>query len=63
METQEHTVTCPYCGELFTTIIDCSAGTQLYVEDCRICCQPIVFQVMVDSEGSLIDVLTEREND
>ena len=67
MGIQEYTVVCPYCGEPFTTMIDCSVsdslvGTQLYVEDCRVCCQPIEFQVMVDSDGTLIDVLTGREN-
>lgn len=44
-------VTCPYCGETIELFIDVSAGSQVYVEDCRVCCQPIEVAVAVDPEG------------
>lgn len=50
---EEVTVTCPYCGEPFSTLVDCSAGAQHYVEECQICCQPIVFRSDIDAEGHL----------
>jgi hypothetical protein len=31
-------VACPYCGERFDAALDCSAGDQEYIEDCRMCC-------------------------
>lgn len=56
-------VACPYCGENFDTSIDASAGSQDYVEDCSVCCQPIVFHIDVDHAGRLVAVQTRREDD
>ncbi|MHB1587257.1 MAG: CPXCG motif-containing cysteine-rich protein [Acidiferrobacteraceae bacterium] len=38
-------VLCPYCGESFETMADWSAGDQHYIEDCSVCCRPIVFRL------------------
>lgn len=38
---------CPYCGEPVQLLVDKSAGTQRYVEDCQVCCQPMV--VLIES--------------
>jgi hypothetical protein len=54
---------CPYCGTLFDTQIDCSAGTQAYTEDCHICCQPINFQIEVGPQFQLLNVTVQRENE
>jgi hypothetical protein len=48
-----HQLQCPYCGEAFETLIDLSAGSASYIEDCQVCCQPIEFKVEVDSGGTL----------
>lgn len=37
-EVQSH---CPYCGEAISLLIDLSAGSQHYIEDCQVCCRPI----------------------
>ncbi|HCH77677.1 MAG TPA: CPXCG motif-containing cysteine-rich protein, partial [Pseudomonas sp.] len=34
---------CPYCGEPVEAVLDLSAGDQQYIEDCAVCCRPIVF--------------------
>lgn len=57
------TAHCPYCGEAFDTSVDCSAGTQRYVEDCQVCCQPIEFIVEVNMDGSLAGVSFLRDDD
>ena len=57
------TVDCPYCSESFDTAVDYSTGDQQYVEDCQICCQPILFTVSVDSNGELLPVDTRQENE
>jgi hypothetical protein len=54
------TVQCPYCGESFETLLDTSAGSSRYIEDCQVCCQPIEFQLDVDDTGALTEVATHR---
>jgi hypothetical protein len=36
---------CPWCGSPLFLEIDCSAGDQRYVEDCGVCCQPILVRI------------------
>lgn len=60
---EERTVECPYCGEPFVALIDCSAGDRTYVEDCEICCRPIVFRVTATPEGDLGGVDVFRDDD
>jgi len=40
-------VSCPHCGETFTTFVDLSQGDSVYIEDCQICCQPIEFKLFI----------------
>lgn len=54
------TVHCPWCGERFDTLVDASAGDAEYVEDCQVCCRPIVFRLQVDGDGD-IALGTSRE--
>lgn len=49
---QARTVQCPYCGEPFETQVDLSSGSMSYIEDCRICCQPIEFRLEVEDGGT-----------
>lgn len=58
--TEFQLVHCPYCGEPFETLIDLSAGSSSYVEDCQVCCQPIEFKVAVDHSGALESLETLR---
>lgn len=57
------TVACPYCGETFDTAVDTSGGSQEYIEDCQVCCRPIVFVVVVDHDGALLSLDLQREDD
>jgi len=57
------TIQCPYCGESYETVVDLSAGSQRYVEDCAVCCRPIEVTLQVGDDGELIDVGTGTEND
>ncbi|HLK70906.1 MAG TPA: CPXCG motif-containing cysteine-rich protein [Steroidobacteraceae bacterium] len=54
------TVHCPYCGEPFETLVDLSAGSAQYIEDCQICCQPIELDVQVDHAGGLTRLSAAR---
>ncbi len=53
-------VACPYCGETLTVRLDLSAGSQSYVEDCQVCCQPMQMGVRVAEDGTLEGVSAER---
>lgn len=37
---------CPYCGEPVQLLVDASGGEQRYVEDCQVCCRPMVVDVL-----------------
>lgn len=52
------TVACPYCGEGIDLLLDLSAGSQQYVEDCSVCCRPIVVAYTV--EGGTLGSLEAR---
>mgnify|MGYP001811863597 CR=1 FL=1 len=58
----EQSVGCPYCGETISVLIDDSLPEQNYVEDCQVCCRPIVFDVTVDVDGDLV-VSVRMENE
>jgi len=61
-EIQGVEVSCPYCGEVFSTQIDTSVEQQVYTEDCYVCCQPIVFSVTLEVTG-LLDIQTRTEDE
>jgi hypothetical protein len=61
--TEAITIQCPYCGESYETIVDPSAGSQRYIEDCAVCCRPIEIALRVGDDGELIDVSTGTDND
>ena len=56
-------IDCPYCGETFETEVDCSAGSQEYVEDCPVCCQPIEIATDVGDQSNLLGVTASRNDD
>lgn len=53
---------CPYCAEAIEILVDVSAGDQNYIEDCQVCCRPIVISVAIDADGSP-QVRARSEND
>lgn len=58
----EKTISCPYCAEPQTVLIDPSVAEQEYIEDCQICCRPIRFLVDVWSDDDA-SVQVQDEND
>lgn len=45
----DRSISCPYCGESISILLDLSAGEQSYVEDCQVCCQPMQVSFEVDA--------------
>ncbi len=60
---QPEVVACPYCGESFETVLDLTAGSASYIEDCQVCCQPIQFDLNVDPDGTLVALDVRRGDD
>ena len=47
---EKQTVRCPYCGERLEIFIDRSVPRQEYIEDCQVCCRPIILTVTLDGD-------------
>ncbi|MEJ2361784.1 MAG: CPXCG motif-containing cysteine-rich protein [Gammaproteobacteria bacterium] len=56
-------VICPYCGERFTSFLDPSVDQQEYIEDCQVCCNPIVFEVRLDTMDGEPMLTVRRDNE
>jgi hypothetical protein len=54
---------CPYCGELIEIVVDTSIDDQNYIEDCSVCCRPIVFIITSDPMSGEISLQALSEND
>lgn len=46
----EQAISCPFCGESISVLLDLSAGGQSYIEDCQVCCRPIQITFETDDE-------------
>jgi hypothetical protein len=55
-------IACPYCGETISLLLDASAGSQRYIEDCQVCCRPITVVLDVDGDGDVrVDVRAQDD--
>jgi len=55
-------IQCPYCWESVVILIDCSVESQEYIEDCQVCCRPIVVDVQVNDDGYPAVSVSSDEN-
>jgi hypothetical protein len=58
---QFETITCPYCWESIEITLDLSVDEQQQVEDCSICCRPIVIRYTA-ADGELASLEAVAEN-
>ena len=54
---------CPYCGKPIELLIDTSIAEQEYVEDCEVCCRPMVVSCVVTQEFSDEALVSVRRED
>jgi len=54
------TISCPYCGESQTKVIDLADMAGKYIEDCEVCCQPMVLALSMH-ENRLIATVTRED--
>jgi Cysteine-rich CPXCG len=59
---QQESITCPYCWQTIEIVLDLSADEQRYVEDCSVCCRPIVIAYRTDGETlASLEIAAESE--
>ena len=56
---EERDIMCPYCWQHWTVLFDLTIPAQTYIEDCAVCCNPVVITYEADGD-SIIHVDTER---
>jgi hypothetical protein len=44
-------IRCPYCGEHIDIQVHIGSHDEDYVEDCSVCCRPILLHVTRDEDG------------
>lgn len=53
---------CPYCGEPVQLVVDEGADEQDYIEDCQVCCRPMLVSARLETDGSMsIQLRSEDE--
>ncbi len=52
---------CPCCGEAIELVVDCSIAEQTYIEDCFVCCQPMVVEVIATQDAVFLTLKSEQE--
>jgi len=60
---EEQDIDCPYCGETIGILLDTSVDSQIYVEDCQVCCSPIVIGVHLNADGGVENLQIRQENE
>lgn len=55
----EHPLICPWCGEPVTMLLELCEPRQEYVEDCEVCCHPILVDYAAE-QGRLVRFSARR---
>ena len=58
---QFETITCPYCWEAIEITLDLSVDEQQQIEDCSVCCRPILVRYRAE-DGALAALEIAAEN-
>jgi len=58
---KEHFLTCPYCGESISILVEPLEEDQQYVEDCEVCCRPVQVKIFKGPDDK-IEVKFERDS-
>lgn len=51
---------CPWCGEIYGSMLDLTDASRCYIEDCQICCRPLEVLLEVGDGGELLRVTTRQ---
>ena len=56
-------IQCPYCGEIVDLTIDRIGADAEYIEDCQVCCRPMVIRVSDDTIDGDVTVTARRDDE
>jgi endogenous inhibitor of DNA gyrase (YacG/DUF329 family) len=56
-----HEADCPHCGEPITLTLDLSVPEQSYIEDCPVCCKPLVVSY-TSADGEVAEFSVEASD-
>ncbi len=59
---EEYFFACPYCGERISVLIDTSVDSQQYIEDCEVCCRPILINYSA-ANGKIISFFSTQQEE
>jgi hypothetical protein len=57
---EEAQISCPFCGEPLSILLDLSIPEQDYIEDCQVCCRPIRI-VYSSADGILVSLEVQQD--
>lgn len=57
----EAQIQCPHCWQMLTVLVEPEPEAQEYVEDCQVCCAPILVKVEL-ADGEVMSIAGERES-
>jgi hypothetical protein len=55
---QGQDVTCPHCWETISLTLDLSVPEQSYIEDCPVCCKPMMVSY-TSADGEVAEISVE----
>jgi hypothetical protein len=58
---QGHQATCPHCWESITLTLDLSVSEQSYIEDCPVCCKPLIVSY-TSADGEVAEFSVEASD-
>jgi hypothetical protein len=59
--TESRDTTCPHCWETINLTLDLSIPEQSYIEDCPVCCKPMIVSYST-ADGELADLHAEASD-
>jgi len=54
-------IQCPWCGESVRIALDAGQGEASFVEDCPVCCSPMLLHLAATADGRVTLERVERE--
>ncbi|MCF1427658.1 MAG: CPXCG motif-containing cysteine-rich protein [Shewanella sp.] len=63
MKLKSNTIHCPHCGHHQHIDIDSNYGDQEYVENCRVCCNPIHLRLHIDEQHKKVELYVDADDE
>lgn len=58
-----HDIQCPHCGATTRVSFDTSGGEITFIDDCRVCCNPINLRVVIDEQHQQMQLFVDADDE